>query len=81
MTNKSGTPPKATLVAVRAASIGTFKDEYEDYFLFHYHDKLRKHGKVYADRWAYRYAAKTVFYTAWEWTKVILIVYLKLAGK
>jgi hypothetical protein len=81
MSKKTGAPPKGAMIAVRVASVGTFKDEYEHYFLVHYHDKLREHGKVSADRWAYRYAAKTVFYTVWEWTKVVLIVYLKLAGK
>jgi hypothetical protein len=81
MTTKSGAPPKGALLAVRLASVGAFKDEYEDYFLSHYHDKLRRYGKRGADRWAYRYAAKTTMPTAWEWAKLVLIVYLKLAGK
>jgi hypothetical protein len=29
---------------VRLASVGTFKDEFEDHFLFHYEEKLRRHG-------------------------------------
>jgi hypothetical protein len=79
--SKSKLPPKAAVVAVKLARIGEFKDEWEEFFLLAYEDKLQKHGEKYARSWAYRHAAKTVFFAALEWSKLIIIIYLKLAGK
>ncbi len=81
MTRQSSAPPKGALIAIKLARAGMFKDEYEDYFLQEYDDKLKKHGETYARRWAYRYAAKAMFFTAWEWTKLILTIYVRLAGR
>jgi hypothetical protein len=57
------------------------KDEYDEFFQSAYEDKLQKHGEPYARRWAYRYAAKTVFFAVVEWSKLILVLYSKFAGR
>jgi hypothetical protein len=80
-TTKPGAPPKAVMFAIKLARIGEFEDEYEDFFLLAYQDKVEKRGEDYAQRWAYRYAAKTVFFAAIEWSRLIIVVYLKIAGR
>jgi hypothetical protein len=81
MVAPSPTPPRITVIAVKLARIGEFKDEWEEFFLLSYQDKLQKRGQRYANRWAYGHAAKSVFFAALEWTKLALIIYLKFAGK
>jgi hypothetical protein len=78
---KLSAPPKGAMIAIKIARIGEFKDEYEEFFLLAYEDKLQKHGEPYARRWAYRHAAKTVFFAVVEWSKLILVLYSKFAGR
>jgi hypothetical protein len=78
--SKSSAPPRGAILVVKLARIGEFKDEWEEFFLLAYQDKVQKHGEHYARHWAYRHAAKTVFFAALEWSKLILIIYLKFAA-
>jgi hypothetical protein len=69
------------MTAIRFARFGAFRDEWEGFFLSAYEDKVQRFGETYARRWAYRYAAKTVFFAALEWGKLAMIIYSKLAGR
>jgi hypothetical protein len=80
MTEKN-IPPRAVMIAIKLARIGEFRDEYEDFFLLAYQDKVEKHGEDYARRWSYWHAAKTVFFAALEWSKLFIVIYLKIAGR
>jgi hypothetical protein len=47
-----------------------FKDEWEEYFVSRYQDKVAKYGEQHARRWVYGYTAKTLFFAAWEWANL-----------
>jgi hypothetical protein len=97
MTQKSSAPPSGTpliiklppkgaqyLMKLARLGGGKCKDEYEDYFLQRYHDMIDERGEAYARRWAYWHAGRAVFFTVWEWIKLIkliLTIYFKLAGR
>jgi hypothetical protein len=81
VTTKKNAPPKLAVFTIKLACIGEFKDEYEEFFRLAYEDKLQERGEVYARRWAYGYAAKTLFFAALELSKLAIIIYLKLAGR
>jgi hypothetical protein len=81
MVQKKCSPPKTTTLMIKLARIGEFRDEYEEFFLLAFEDKVQKRGEAYARRWAYRHAAKTLFFAALEWSKLVLMIYLRLAGK
>ena len=81
MTVEHSAPPKVVLLAIRFARIGEFKDEYEDFFNLAYQDKCQREGEVAAQKWAYGFAAKTMFFAVIEWSKLIIVIYLKVSGK
>ncbi len=81
MSQLSAVPPKGAMIAIKLARVGEFKDEWEEFFLVAYQDKLEKHGEDYARRWSYRHAAKTVFFAAVKWGTLIVATYLKIAGR
>jgi hypothetical protein len=76
----SSAPPEGAILIVKVARVGEFQDEYEEFFRLAYQDKVRQYGEVYARRWAYRNALKTLFFAALEWTRLILTVYSKIVG-
>ncbi len=81
MIKQPGVPPKWATIAIKLARFGEFRDEWEGLFQSEYEDKMQRHGELYARRWAYRYAAKTVFFAALEWGKLAITIYSKLAGR
>jgi hypothetical protein len=58
-------PPKVVMILVRGTACGEYGDEYEDYFLQEYSHQRKHGGEAKARRWAYRYAAKVVFFAAY----------------
>jgi hypothetical protein len=81
MKNQLSSPPRGVRLIIKFARFGEFKDEYEDFFAIAYDEKVSAEGEPAARRWAYFFAAKTLFFAALEWGKLIAIVYLKVSGK
>lgn len=81
MTMEKSAPPRGVQLAIRFARFGEFKDEYEEFFKLAYEHKIKKEGEKAARRWAYMFAAKTLFFAALEWSKLALIIYLKISGR
>jgi hypothetical protein len=81
MTKQPGVLPRWATVAIKLARFGECQDEWEGFFQSQYEDKLRRYGEQDARRWAYRHAAKTLFFAALEWCKLAMIIYSRFAGR
>jgi hypothetical protein len=76
------------MFAIKLVRFGEFKEEWVSFFLSEYEERVQRFGEPYARRWAHLYAAKTVFYAALEWAKLVMtiaemviMIYRKLAGR